>query len=1011
MKKLLFILLSISLQTLWGQVTQSSNIAVTSTLQNNNPRNRTFTFRLPATTPACNRPLLIVLHGDGGTGSGIMGYTGFNSIADANNLIAVYPDALTVGGTVQWNKYADNVLGFHGYGPDLNAPDDEKFISDLIDYFYKNYGIDKSKVYVTGHSGGGFMSYALTLSNQTKNKIAAIAPVAADLWADGTYATAQLASGTFVPTPIFHLHSTTDNTVSFPNISGWTWTGRIAEATCGTGNNGTHTTTVISSVIDKHTFCNSPNPVILMALKQAGLGHGWPTTANATYNGSQEIWNFVSAYSKGTYAVTPTVSPTSITINSGQSTTLTASGCGDLNVVWSSGQSGTSVSVSPTISTVYTATCRSTTTNCQVGNTSNNSTVTINTCPTTPPTPTLTASVNPISVGQSTTLTASGCSSPNTVTWNNGLGTGTTKSVSPATTTTYTATCSNGTCTSINGSITITVNELNQLPNPALVGYLHNWDDSGNGLPYVQLDNVPAAYNVINYAFGVAQSGTTDNIQLTLPTNVDANPASRTQTFISKMNILQNQGKKVLLSLGGSVAHGGVINVGTITKRDNFINSVTNLLKTYPFDGLDIDIEGGSGATSTLIFNQAGMTVNTPNSPTIDNLIYALKQIMVNYRAFRGKKMLLTFAPERHMVTGGFSQWSYTNNESNASYLPVIQALKDSLDLVHPQLYGYGSDIGKNGNEYCVGTTANALAVTEDLLLGYTLTNGGLNNQGTYNGLPASKIALGLATPCQDASHGFLTTAKIQDVVQYFRGTIAQPAAENPALCNWMTTQTAYTKFSNAVVEFRGLMTWSINYDMKATCGNNTFASTYTSLYGTFTASTNAKNFLTFSIPNQVGASVINTTNNTITVTMPSGTNLASLIPTFTLSPNCLTAKASGIANDFTSNVQYTVNHTDNSSKTWTIIVSLSTITPCPQNISINGSTNPPPFAANQEFKATDKILVGMHPQATAATAININSTNSNKLYLKAGKAVEIEKGTTIGSGAVFEAKIQGCGN
>ena len=650
-------------------------------------------------------------------------------------------------------------------------------------------------------------------------------------------------------------------------------------------------------------------------------------------------------------ALLPVPIANAVSINAGQTANLVASNCATgATYQWKDGATivGTSASTytTPVLNTSKTYTVACVNSASCIG-TATNVNVTVTASCTPPAVPTLVASPAGILIGTSSTLTATGCNTPNTLIWSNGLGTGTTKSVTPNATTTYTASCSNGTCSSVNGSVTVTL--LSTFPNPALVGYLHNWDDAGNGLPYMQLDAVPAAYNVINYSFGVAQSGTTDNIQLTLVANVDANAATRTQTFIQKMNTVQNQGRKVLLSLGGAVNSGGVINVGTTVKRDNFITSVTNLLKIYPFDGLDIDIEGGSGSTSTLIFNQAGMTVQVPNSPTINNLIYALKQIMLNYRSIRGKKMLLTFAPERHMITGGLSSYAYANIESSASYLPMIEALKDSLDLVHTQLYGYGSDNGRDasgnrGSEYCVGTEGNALAVTEDLLLGYTLENG----QGTFSGLPANKIALGLAAPCVGASAGFLTIAKIQSVVNYFRGTGSQPPASTPANCSWMTSgQAAYAKLSSGNVNFRGLMTWSINYDVNVACSNNSFANNYLSLYSAFTTSANAKNILTFSIPSQVGSSVINSTTNTITVTMPAGTNLASLVPTFTLSPNCTAAKLSGTAQNFSSSFQYTINHSDYSSKTWTVIVSLASSCTTPANPS-SASANPAAIPSGQ---------------------------------------------------------------
>lgn len=430
--------------TVTGGVTQTGSIAVTSALQTNNPRTRTFSFRLPNANPDCNRPLLIALHGDGGTGAGMMSSTGFNTVADAENFIVVYPNSSTVNGGVQWNKFADGVAGSGDNGNDANAADDEKFIADIIDYFYLNYGIDRSKVYITGHSGGGFMTYFLALSNQTKNKIAAIAPVAASLWGQNSYLNAQVASGTFVPTPVLHIHSTTDGTVPFPTLGGWTWP--LASFSYSTCSSSAYTTAAISAVIDKHTFCNSPTPVILMGLKQAGLGHAWPTLTNSTYNASQEIWDFVKNHSKGSYAVpTPTISPSSISITSGNSTTLTASGCGALSVLWSSGQTTTTLTVSPTTTTNYTVRCRTTASNCQLGNVSASATVTVGGAGS------LSTTANPstICAGQTSSLSAVGCTG-GIISWSNGQ-TGVGALVFPATTTTYTATCSTG------GSSAVTV--------------------------------------------------------------------------------------------------------------------------------------------------------------------------------------------------------------------------------------------------------------------------------------------------------------------------------------------------------------------------------------------------------------------------------------------------------------------------------------------------------------------------------------------------------------------------
>jgi len=84
----------------------------------------------------------------------------------------------------------------------------------------------------------------------------------------------------------------------------------------------------------------------------------------------------------------------------------------------------------------------------------------------------------------------------------------------------------------------------------------------------------------------------------------------------------------------------------------------------------------------------------------------------------------------------------------------------------------------------------------------------------------------------------------------------------------------------------------------------------------------NAANILTFTIPSQVGSSVINSTLKTIEVEMPGGTDLSTLTPTFTLSSGASSAPTSGVEIDFTDPVNILViaenGYTD---KVWTVTV------------------------------------------------------------------------------------------
>ena len=306
---------------------------------------------------------------------------------------------------------------------------------------------------------------------------------------------------------------------------------------------------------------------------------------------------------------------------------------------------------------------------------------------------------------------------------------------------------------------------------PALVGYWHNWSDAN--APYIPLDQVDTRYNIVNVSFGVPQSGTTSTIVFT--------PDQGTQAaFISQIQTLHSQGRKVVLSLGGATAP---ISINNATQLTAFVNSVTNILNTYSFDGIDIDFEGSS-------LSVTGGTIASPIDQPIINLIAGIKQIMSNFRTARGSKMYLSMAPETAFAQGGMSAYSGIWG----AYLPVIHALRDSMDILHVQLYNSGSMYGINGSIYTQGTADFIVSQTEAMIKGFN-TNG-----GAFVGLPANKIAVGLPACTGAAGSGYVAPATVKAAIDYLRGTGAKPGT-------YTLAQTG------GYPDLRGMMTWSINWD------------------------------------------------------------------------------------------------------------------------------------------------------------------------------------------------------
>ncbi len=237
----------------------------------------------------------------------------------------------------------------------------------------------------------------------------------------------------------------------------------------GLGCTNTRTISVATSTISINA---SSNPTILCSSSTATLtatgastytwNPGTLTGASVTVTpASTTIYTVTGTNSVGCTATqtlslgvgaTPTIGVSaSSTVCEGTTSTLTATG--GTSYTWNPGAlTGSSVSVSPSTTTIYTVTGA----NASGCSSSNTVEITVN------PTPIITASSDPVILcgGQTATLSASGA---NTYTWNPGAMTGSTLTVSPMVTTVYTVTATSSLGCIGSGTVNLKVS-----PNPTL---------------------------------------------------------------------------------------------------------------------------------------------------------------------------------------------------------------------------------------------------------------------------------------------------------------------------------------------------------------------------------------------------------------------------------------------------------------------------------------------------------------------------------------------------------------
>lgn len=121
-------------------------------------------------------PLLMVLHGYGVTPAIQTGYFGVNALVDSHGVLLIAPEGTTNQANDPFWNATDACCGFGA------SVDDVAYLRSLIEDVSTDYSVDASRVFVIGHSNGGFMTHRMACD--ASDLVTAAVSLAGMTWLD-----------------------------------------------------------------------------------------------------------------------------------------------------------------------------------------------------------------------------------------------------------------------------------------------------------------------------------------------------------------------------------------------------------------------------------------------------------------------------------------------------------------------------------------------------------------------------------------------------------------------------------------------------------------------------------------------------------------------------------------------------------------------------------------------------------------------------------------------------------
>ncbi len=252
-----------------------------------------------AAADGARRPAVIVLHGGMGNADRVRAHAGFDRVAEAHGVMVVYGEGTNIGG----NRHAWNtgfLLRRH-----VREADDVAYLDALIDAIVRDHGADPERIFLTGASNGGMMTFVYAVNRP--ERLAGIAPVVATMF---TFDVVPA-----VPVPVLIINGAEDREVPLAGGMSDNPLVRVAQSApykpvnevvdfwVRANRSRPEGSTVVDGTVHTTTYAAAPGGAATEFVLDTAGGHGWPGQADrrannqpiTAFDAADRIWKFFSS--------------------------------------------------------------------------------------------------------------------------------------------------------------------------------------------------------------------------------------------------------------------------------------------------------------------------------------------------------------------------------------------------------------------------------------------------------------------------------------------------------------------------------------------------------------------------------------------------------------------------------------------------------------------------------------------------------------------------------------------